>query len=147
MTNSARYDADGVVIETFEHETLTPADVFPPALAQQFEACPDGVRGGWSKVGQAFVPPTLHVPSGSPSAEAFVVDIPTFKMRFSPDQLLAIRACADVRVKAFLTEIIDDQRTQNVNLALPYVQGAMLLLHGLGLIGAEDVTRVLAPVE
>lgn len=80
----------------------------------------------------------------APPASAYVVDIPTFKMRFSPAQIAAVRASDDAIVKTFLHEIIDDVRTTHVNLALPFVQDAIGYLVGIGLIGQADADRILA---
>lgn len=80
----------------------------------------------------------------APPASAYVVDIPTFKMRFTPQQISDVRASQDTIVKTFLAEIVDDVRTTHVNLALPFVQDAIGYLVGLGLIGQADADRILA---
>ena len=119
---------------------------FHPDTAALFEDVPDHVGVGWRLVDGVWVAPESQ-DSGSPSlpAEAFVIDVPTFKMRFTPQQLVEIRASQDATVRTFLSEIIDDVRTVNVNLALPFVQGAVAYLAQLGLIAEDDVAAVLAP--
>lgn len=137
----------GFAVNVVQTEAL--ATSFHPDLAALFEAVPDDVEQGWRESEDGtWTAPALPPPAAphAPPASAFVIDIPTFKMRFTPDQLDAIRASDDATVKAFLREIVDDPRTTNVNLALPYVQGALMLLASLDLIGSDDVAAILAPV-
>lgn len=104
-------------------------------------AVPDGsVAGATSSDGGAT---WTNPPAAPPPAAAFIVDVPSFKMRFAPAELLAVRACTDPIVKAFLAEIIDDPRTERVNLALPFVQGAVAYLAGETDLGAG---RLAVPV-
>ena len=143
-TNFAR-SADGVVVETFSHETLLPGDVFPPDLAAQFTACPVDVAAGWRVDGGDYSPP--EPPSEAPPIQTLVIDVPTFIMRFHPPEELAIRASDDAFVGLFLRRL-DDPRVKNVNLDHPSVQGAVMYM-ALNvtppLIEPARVAEILAP--
>lgn len=58
----ARLRADGRVLETFSPVNdltgveVLPADVFPPALAEQFVPCPLDVQPDWTLVGKKWKP-------------------------------------------------------------------------------------------
>lgn len=102
--------------------------------------------GGWTVDGLTFMDPAggdyvLTAPT------TMVVDVPTFMMRFHPDEEIAIRASEDAYVALFRRRL-DDPRVKNVNLAHPSVQGAvmyMALVAAPPLIAAARVAEILAP--
>lgn len=135
---------DGVAVNVVAADRL--ADSFHPAVAVQFVDVPDEVSEGWRLIeGDWTAPEEIEQVAPVYHPEAYVVDVPTFKMRFSPQQLVAVRASEDAIVKVFLSEILDDPRTVNVNLALPFVQQAIGYLAQEGLIDQADVDAILAP--
>lgn len=135
---------DGVAVNVVAADQL--AATFHHDVASQFVAVPDEVEQGWRETEsgwEAPAEPEQAEPDVDPAA--YVIDVPTFKMRFTPQQLVAIRASEDAVVRAFLTEVVDDPRTVNVNLALPFVQQAIGYLASLDLISEADVATILAP--
>ena len=102
--------------------------------------------GGWTVDGLVFMDPagdgwTLTAPTKD------VIDVPTFLMRFHPQERVAIRQSADPLIVDFLG-LVDDPRVQNVNLAHPSVQGAvmyMALVAAPPLIETSRVAEILAP--
>lgn len=134
---------DNVAVNVVADDAL--ATSFHPDTAALFVTVPDNVKVGWRKVGTTWqAPPDVPTAPTYPP-EAYVVDVPAFKMRFTPQQLVAIRASSDTTVKAFLAEVLDDPRTVAVNLALPFVKGAVEYLVTLNLITQADADRILAP--
>ena len=102
--------------------------------------------GAWMVDGLGFMDPdgdawTLTAPTTT------VIDVPTFIMRFHPEEELAVRASQDEIVKLFLRRL-DDPRVKNVNLAHPSVQGAVMYM-ALNvtppLIEPARVAEILAP--
>lgn len=136
---------DGHAVNVVEASDL--ATSFHPDIAKDFVSVPDVVEQGWRKTGSTWSAPE-SVEEAAPylPPEAFVIDVPGFKMRFTPAQLVAIRASGDGAVKAFLSEILDDPRTTAVNLALPFVQSAVAHLATVNLIAEADVSAILASV-
>lgn len=125
--------------------TLTRADTGEThsfAVRPTFEAR----AGGWQAGFLFFADPTgdtwtLTVPTTN------VVDVPTFIMRFWPQEELDIRASEDALVKLFLKRL-DDPRVKNVNLAHPSVQGAVMYMAlnvDPPLIAAARPAEILAP--
>lgn len=135
---------DGVAVNVAAADQL--AASFHPDVASQFADVPDEIEEGWRETEDGWEAPPAQPPE-EPVADpaAYVVDVPTFKMRFTPQQLVAVRASQDPVVRAFLTEVVDDTRTVNVNLALPFVIDAIGYLASLDLIGEGDVAKILAP--
>lgn len=81
------------------------------------------------------------------SPTTMVVDVPTFMMRFQPDEEIAIRASEDAYVVLFRRRL-DDPRVKNVNLAHPSVQGAVMYMAlnvNPPLIAPARVAEILAP--
>lgn len=101
---------------------------------------------GWTVDGLVFMDPagdgwTLTAPTKD------VIDVPTFLMRFHPQERVSIRASEDPLIVDF-QRLIDDPRVENVNLAHPSVQGAvmyMALVADPPLIEPERVAEILAP--
>jgi len=118
---------------------------FHPDVASLFVTVPDEVGVGWRFIDGVWVAPEASSTPLIVDPQSYVLDMPSFKMRFSPHQLVAVRASTDAVVKAFLSEIVDDPRTSHVNLALPFVQGAIQHLADLNLIAEGDVATILAP--
>ena len=95
-------------------------------------------------VGQGFFP-AGDAPA-EPSAATYVVDIPTFMLRFQPLERIAIRTSKDALVVDFM-QLLDDPRTLRINLQLPAVQQGVGYLASLDppLIAPERVPDILAP--
>lgn len=91
-------------------------------------------------------------PTPDAPATTSVVDVPTFFMRFTAAERIAIRGSKDVVVEDFLS-LLDDPRTARVNLALPAVQQGVGYLGGLGgetplspaILTPDRVASILAP--
>lgn len=135
---------DGVAVNVVPADKL--AESFHPDVAARFVDVRDEVGEGWRLVdGDWTGPEVIEPPEPMLPPDAYVVDVPTFKMRFKPAALVQVRASEDPIVKAFLSEIVDDPRTLNVNLALPFVQDAIAYLVGQGLVAVADAPTILAP--
>lgn len=85
---------------------------------------------------------------------SYVLDVPSFFMRFTAPERIAIRASQDAVVADFLS-LINDPRTAKVNLALPTVQEAVAYLAGQlpgasgqplmpAILAADRVAQILA---
>lgn len=87
-------------------------------LPAALDPCPDA----WADTG--FTPVIEAVGD-------YVVDVPTFMLRFTPVERVAIRKSTDPLVQDFMT-LLSDPRTERVNLQLPAVQQAVGYLAGMG---------------
>lgn len=111
-------------------------------LPAAIDPCPDA----YADTGFTFVAdPPANLATNT------VIDVPTFFMRFTAAERIAIRKSTDPVVEDFMT-LLNDPRTSKVNLALPTVQGAVAYLAGqVGepplaepLIAADRVATILA---
>jgi hypothetical protein len=142
MTNMALV-VGGVAVNVCDSTVL--AESFHPEIAAQFVDVPDDVAVGWIETGGTWAaPPTPPPPPGPPTT--MVIDVPTFFMRFTPQEESAIRASTDPIVIVFLRRI-DDVRTTRVNLALEAVQQGVGYLSTTTppLIASDRVAQILAP--
>ena len=114
-------------------------------LPAALEPCPDA----WADT--AFLPVS---PAPAEPVLRFVVDVPSFFMRFTAPERIAIRESHDPVVADFLA-LINDPRTAKVNLALPTVQQGVAYLAGQlpgvggapldpAILAAERVAQILA---
>jgi len=153
----ARVNADGVVVDTFAHDTLSPAAVHAPEVAEQFVTATKTVAPGYTRdaEGKWHAPGAAPEPEPAPPATTMVVDVPTFLMRLTPFEEAAIRGSDNPVVKVLVGRI-DHPQTRHVNLEHPSVQEAIGYIAGLGapeghqpldppLIDAARVAQILAP--
>ena len=109
-------------------------------LPAAFSPCPEA----WADTGFT---PALDAPS-----QTFVVDVPTFMLRFTAAERIAIRKSQDPVVEDFMA-LLNDPRTARVNMQLPSVQQGVGYLAGLGgdpplspaILTPDRVGAVLAP--
>lgn len=120
--------------DTGEINTFDTRPVYSPAA------------GGWVVNGMTYPDPDgTRYSLTSPTT--MVVDVPTFIMRFHPDEEIAARASEDAYVTLFLRRL-DDPRVKNVNLAHPSVQGSVMYMAlnvNPPLIAPARVAEILAP--
>lgn len=104
-------------------------------LPKALDPCPEA----WVDTG--FVP----APTAPPEpALNFVDDVPTFQMRFTPGERIAIRASQDALVVDF-QRLLDDPRVTHVDRARDQVKGAILYLAG-ELPGLDGKTTLTPPI-
>lgn len=121
MTNFARI-IDGVAVDV----STDPENCFHPDIAAQFVAVPDTVGPGWVKGadGKWSAPVT---PEPEPVAIVYPKVGPiAFQMLFTPQEMItADELKATDKVLASFWKLIDDPRTDTVDLGLQSVQGAI----------------------
>ena len=101
-----------------------------------FDATDPSVQYLWQPVPDGTLPgATVHVDGSVNNATAtgadIVVDVPTFLLLFTSAERIALRSSGDTVVKDFLS-LVDDPRTQRINLSLNAVQEAIFYLAGQG---------------
>lgn len=123
MANFARI-VDNVAVDV----SATPAEHFHPDLASQFVAVPVEVQAGWKLDGETWEAPA---PADPPPATDLVIIYPTvgpihFKMLFTAAERLKAKElrASDPMLDDFW-ELIEDPRTDVVNLGLQSVQQAV----------------------
>lgn len=123
MKNYARV-IEGVAVDV----SMAPHEHFHPIVAAQFSEVPLGVAPGWSLVNNQWHAPQA-IESGPPLDAA--INYPTvglihFKMLFSADERLKAKELrtTDAILNDFW-ELIEDSRTDIVNLGLQSVQAAV----------------------
>lgn len=148
--NRARVLGNAAVDVCLESEL---AARYHPAIAAEFVNVPPEVEAGWIKTGSTWGPPP---PRGDlpppPIPTTLTIDVPTFLMRFTAPERVAIRASEDPLVVDFL-RLLDDPRTVRVNVGLAPVQQALGYLAGLSqpnpltpaLIEPSRLAEILAP--
>ncbi len=129
---------------------VTDADVLAhsihPDLAAAFVDVPAGVVNGSTFSGGDWHPPAPRPIPPTPAPETTtVIDVPTFKARFTVQEIIAIRASTRPELKALLAEFLDDVRVTRVSLTFPAITQGVGLMAGLGLIEPERVAQILAP--
>lgn len=100
---------------------------------------PDGTRAGATEVEGVWTNPPPP-----PAVLSYVDDVPTFLMRFSGPERVAIRASTDELVVDFMT-LLNDPRTVAVNRALESVQQGVGYLEQINLIPEGRAAQILAP--
>jgi len=105
-----------------------PADFFHPSIASQFVTVPNEVESGW-----LLDPETEEWSAPEPATPAQVVatpqkiDVISFKLLFtSPERIKAKELRATDPVIDDFWSILDDQRTQSVDMSLASIQGAIM---------------------
>lgn len=121
MTNFARIVNNAAVdVSTAPHEQ------FHPDLAGEFAEVPAEVQPGWRLVDGQWQSPPAAEPAPAPTATYPTVGPTHFKMLFTAPERLKAKELrgADPMLDDFW-ELIDDPRTDVVNLALQSVQQAV----------------------
>ena len=124
-----------------------PADFFHPSIAVEFGPVPGEVEPGWQRNPDtgAWSAPTLVDLQPEPTAEAPKVSPVEFKLLFSAQERVAIKAAraTDPVIDDFF-EIVEDPRLTHVNLGLQSTQDALAYLELKGLITDERRVQILA---
>ena len=120
MTNFARI-INNVAVDV----SSNPVEQFHPDIAAQFVAVPDTVQAGWRKGadGKWSAPAT---PEPAPAVVTYPKVGPIhFQMLFTPEEAITADTLkATDKVLASFWKLIDDPRTDTVDLSLQSVQGA-----------------------
>lgn len=156
-------DQDGAqsaleVIEATNRAAL--AERFHPSIVQQFIQVPAGTMPGSVLIGSIWThPETIDPgePEPPPGPRRLQISPPTFKMLFTPQERLAIRAARSyagedeqsLTVRVVIEdwyEIIDDPRLSYVDLTLPQTQAGIGFLVTAGIITQERCDEILTGV-
>ena len=121
MSNFARV-IDDVAVDV----SADPENNFHPDIAAQFEAVPDKVQRGWVRgAGGAWSAPA-PIPEPAPVVTYPKVGPIHFQMLFTPQEMItADELKATDKVLASFWKLIDDPRTDVVDLGLESVQNAI----------------------
>ena len=121
MTNFAR-----VINDVAVDVSSTPAEQFHPSIAEQFEPVPDEVQVGWVRAAGGAWSAPAHTPEPAPVVTYPKVGPIAFQMLFTPQEMIAADELkATDKVLASFWKLIDDPRTDVVDLALESVQNAI----------------------
>lgn len=122
MKYFARTDKDGVVIETFNHATITPDQCHVPEIAEQFVECPAEVQSGYRLHDGHWTAPQPAAVQGVPPK----VTPPQFYMLFTMEEQLELEEQRQKdAVIALFFKRLDDPRLTEVDLSIPSVQAAI----------------------
>lgn len=127
-----------------------PSDLFHPSIASQFVLVPDNVESGWLLNTETGVwsAPEPATPPGL-AAIPQKIDVISFKLLFtSPERIKAKELRATDAVIDDFWSILDDPRTQNVDMALTSIQQAIAYtLNAINTAGVvTDVTARTAAI-
>lgn len=110
-------------------QTVDPATIFHPDLATQFIEVPDGTQNGAEYKGGKWVAPTPvpePTPEPPPAPVYPKVGPIAFQMLFKPEEAITADGLkATDKVLASFWKLIDDPRTDVVDLGLQSVQNAI----------------------
>lgn len=129
MSKFARIE-NGTALETFvPPEGFGLADCFTPEVAALFTACPDNVTPGSTvdaKGNWTVAPDPGPEPAPAPTPVYPKVGPIAFQMLFTPQEMIAADELkATDKVLASFWKLIDDPRTDTVDLGLQSVQNAI----------------------
>lgn len=121
MSNFARV-VDNVAVDV----SADPENCFHPDIAAQFEPVPDNVRFGWVRDNKGIWK-AAATPEPQPEKPVYPKVGPiAFQMLFTPAEMIAADELkATDKVLASFWKLIDDPRTDTVDLGLQSVQGAI----------------------
>lgn len=127
--------------------TGNPAQFFHPDIAAQFVPVSDEVEIGWQRdpdTGAWSAPASVN-PQPEPPAEAMKVSPIEFKLLFTAQERVAIKATrsTDPVIDDFF-EVVEDPRLTHVNLGLQSTQDALAYLEAKGLITTSRRQEILA---
>ena len=121
MTNFARIIND-VAVDV----SADPQNSFHPDIAAEFVAVPDNVRAGWIKGADGKWSAPAPTPEPVPAVTYPKVGPIAFQMLFTPAEMIAADELkATDKVLASFWKLIDDPRTDVVDLGLESVQNAI----------------------
>lgn len=127
--------------------TESPDGCFTSDIVAQFVEVPDAVEDGWILNGETWeVPPAPVIPE--PVAPVVIppkVSPIEFKLLFTVQERVAIKASADAIVQDFFS-IVEDPRLTHVDLALKSTQDALSYLEALSLIAEGRKDEILTGV-
>ena len=122
-------------------------EMFVPEVAAQFVDCPNFVMDGWIYANGEWSAPTNHgnIPGQNPSDSAPKVSPVEFKLLFTPQERVAIKAAraTDLMIDDFY-DIVEDPRLTFVDLGLQSTQDALSYMVAQGLLTAERRSEILA---
>jgi hypothetical protein len=120
MTNFARI-INGVAVDV----SSNPTEQFHPDIAKDFVPVPEQVESGWSVAAGKWSPPAPVEPTTLAPVYPKVGPI-TFQMLFTPQEMVAAGELrATDKMLASFWKLIDDPRTDTVDLGLQSVQNAI----------------------
>ncbi len=142
MTTYARIDG-GAALEIFTVPNgLTLAECWHPELAVKFSVCPDNVTVG-STVNEAGEWTIAPEPASAPSAESVKVSPVEFKLLFTPQERVAMKAARSTDpVIEDLYEVLDDPRLTFVDLGLQSTKDAIGYLVSAGLLAQARADEI-----
>lgn len=121
MTNFARI-IDNVAVDV----SADPENSFHPDIAAQFVAVPDTVQAGWIKGSDGKWSAPAPAPEPAPQVTYPKVGPIAFQMLFAPQEMIvADELKATDKVLASFWKLIDDPRTDVVDLGMESVQNAI----------------------
>lgn len=139
MTNYARIIND-VAVDV----SSNPAEQFHPDIAKDFVPVPDQVESGWSVSAGKWSPPPAPAEPITPAAVYPKVSPIAFQMLFKVDELVAIDAAKETNAAIrIFWKLLDDPRTDFIDLNLEPVQAMLRNLEAEGLIGAGRAEEIL----
>jgi len=117
-----------------------PSDFFHPSIVSQFVTVPDEVESGWlldTETEEWSAPESVAPAQVTETPQK--IDVISFKLLFtSPERIKAKELRATDPVIDDFWSILDDQRTQNVDMALTSIQQAiMYTLNAIDAAGVE----------
>lgn len=123
-----------------------PEEIYHPDIAKFYDtSVPDDAENGDGWVNGALVKRPAPTPPPTPEPVAVVppkVDVITYKMLFTSAERIATKASTDP-VIIDLQELMNDPRTQNVDLALKSVQDALDYMTYIGILAAGRKAEIL----
>jgi len=121
MTNFARV-IDNVAVDV----SADPENCFHPDIAAQFVSVPDNVQTGWRKGADGKWNAPAPTPEPAPQVSYPKVGPIHFQMLFTPQEAVTVDELkATDKALASFWKLIDDPRTDTVDLGLQSVQGAI----------------------
>ena len=121
MSNFARV-IDNVAVDV----SADPTTSFHPGIAAEFVVVPDNVRAGWIKGTDGEWSAPTPAPEPVPVTTYPKVGPIAFQMLFTPQEMIAADTLkATDKVLASFWKLVDDPRTDTIDLGLQSVQGAI----------------------
>ena len=121
MTNFARI-INNVAVDV----STDPENSFHPDIAAEFVAVPDNVRAGWIKGADGKWSAPVPTPEPAPQVSYPKVGPIHFQMLFTPEEAITADGLkATDKVLASFWKLVDDPRTDTIDLALQSVQNAI----------------------
>lgn len=148
MSTYARI-TDGVAVEVWTDGGLdiTPADVFVPGLAAQFEPVPDEVQSGWSLIDGAWTAPP---PAPEPVPQTQITRL-AFLSRFTDEEAIALDLASQgatveaATLRRYLSKV---NAATFIDLSREDTRAGVLALEPLGILAEGRALEILnAPIQ